>query len=210
LSQRFTSEQLAEGRRLFSAPSRFLMGVAALEQVPPSRGIEIAIAGRSNVGKSSLINALTGVRGLARASNTPGRTRELNFFSVDDRLTLVDMPGYGFARASGKDVKTWQAMMRGYLRGRASLTRVFVLIDSRHGIMAGDLEMFDLLDEAAVTFQLVLTKVDKLKPHELTKVLADTQAAVARRAAAFPVVHATSSEKFLGMEDLRAEIAGLL
>lgn len=210
MSQRFTSEQLAEGRRLFSAPSRFLMGVAALEQVPPSRGVEIAIAGRSNVGKSSLINALTGVRGLARASNTPGRTRELNFFSVDDRLTLVDMPGYGFARASGKDVKTWQAMMRGYLRGRASLTRVFVLIDSRHGIMAGDLEMFDLLDEAAVTFQLVLTKVDKLKPHELTKVLADTQAAVARRAAAFPVVHATSSEKFLGMEDLRAEIAGLL
>ena len=113
VSQRFTSEQLAEGRRLFSAPSRFMLGVAALEQVPPPRGIEVAIAGRSNVGKSSLINALTGVRGLARASNTPGRTRELNFFSVDDRLTLVDMPGYGFASASGKDVKTWQSMMRG-------------------------------------------------------------------------------------------------
>lgn len=210
MSQRFTDEQYLAGRRLFSAPTRFVMGVAALEQLPPSRGVEIAIAGRSNVGKSSLINALTGVRGLARASNTPGRTRELNFFSVDERLTLVDMPGYGFARASGKDVKSWQAMMRGYLRGRAGLTRVFVLIDSRHGVMAGDLEMFDLLDEAAVTFQLVLTKADKLKPAELAKVLVETQAAVSKRAAAFPVVYSTSSDKFIGFDDLRAEIAGLL
>lgn len=210
MSQRFTSDQLLEGRRLFSAPTRFVMGVAKLEQLPPAKGPEIAVAGRSNVGKSSLINALTGVRGLARASNTPGRTRELNFFSVDGRLTLVDMPGYGFAKASGKDVKGWQSMMRAYLRGRASLLRVFVLVDARHGIMAGDLEMFDLLDEAAVTFQIVLTKIDKLKPSELAEVLAATQAAVKQRAAAFPTVHATSSEKFTGMEDLRAEIAGLL
>jgi len=210
VSERFTSDQLLAGRRLFSAPSKFIMGVAKLEQLPPAQGAEIAVAGRSNVGKSSLINALTGVRGLARASNTPGRTRELNFFSVDGRLTLVDMPGYGFAKASGKDVKAWQAMMRGYLRGRANLMRVFVLVDARHGIMAGDAEMFDLLDEAAVTFQIVLTKIDKLKPSELEQVLADTQAAVGKRAAAFPGIHATSSEKFLGMEELRAEIAGLL
>jgi GTP-binding protein len=210
LNSRFTSEQLAAGRRLFSAPSRFIMGVAKLEQLPPSSGIEIAFAGRSNVGKSSLINALTGVNGLARASNTPGRTRELNFFSVDGRITLVDMPGYGFARASGKDVKTWQAMMRGFLRGRVSLTRVFVLIDARHGVMAGDLEMFDLLDEAAVTFQVVLTKIDKLKPIELSDVVAATEAVARKRAAAFPVIHATSSEKFTGLEDLRAEIVGLL
>jgi GTP-binding protein len=153
---------------------------------------------------------LTGVNGLARASNTPGRTRELNFFSVDGRITLVDMPGYGFARASGKDVKTWQAMMRGFLRGRVSLTRVFVLIDARHGVMAGDLEMFDLLDEAAVTFQVVLTKIDKLKPIELSDVVAATEAVARKRAAAFPVIHATSSEKFTGLEDLRAEIVGLL
>lgn len=210
MSQRFTSDDHLAGRRLFSAPSRFVMGVAALEQLPPASGTEFAVAGRSNVGKSSLINALTGVRGLARASNTPGRTRELNFFSVDGRLTLVDMPGYGFAKASARDVKQWQSMMRGYLRGRVNLARVFVLIDARHGIMAGDREMFDLLDEAAVTFQCVLTKSDKLKPAELSGVLAATEAEVAKRAAAFPAVHVTSSEKQVGLEDLRAEIASLL
>ena len=210
MSERFTSDDQLAGRRLFSAPARFIMGVAALEQLPPMRGTEVAIAGRSNVGKSSLINALTGVKGLARASNTPGRTRELNFFDVDGRLTLVDMPGYGFAKASQKDVKTWQAMMRGYLRGRAALTRVFVLIDSRHGILAADREMFDLLDESAVTFQVVLTKADKLNPHELAKVEAEVSEAIRKRAAAFPVIHVTSSEKGTGMEDLRAEIAGLI
>ncbi len=206
----YTDEQLAAGRRLFSAPSQFVMGVAKLEQLPPVKGIEIAIAGRSNVGKSSLINALTGVNGLARASNTPGRTRELNFFNCNDRMTLVDMPGYGFAKASKADVKQWQAVLRGYLRGRPGLTRAFVLVDSRHGVTPQDVEMFDLLDESAVAFQVVLTKIDKIKKAELEAVIAATEDAVKKRAAALPVVHATSSDKFTGLDELRAEIAGLL
>jgi GTP-binding protein len=208
---RFNDDQLLAGRRLFSAPAQFRLGVAKLEQLPPVRGVEFAIAGRSNVGKSSLINALTGVRDLARASNTPGRTRELNFFELDGgAATLVDMPGYGFAKASKQDVKQWQALLRAYLRGRPGLARAFVLIDSRHGILAADREMFDLLDEAAVTYQVILTKTDKIKPAELETVLAHVSEEVKRRAAAFPLVHATSSEKFTGLDDLRAEIAGLL
>ncbi len=206
----YTDEKLAAGRKLFSAPSRFTLGVAQLEQLPGIKGVEIAIAGRSNVGKSSLINALTGVRGLARASNTPGRTRELNFFDIAGRLTLVDMPGYGYAEASKKDVKQWQAVLRGYLRGRPGLTRCFVLIDSRHGITPNDREMFDLLDEAAVAYQLVLTKSDKIKPSEIATVLAATQKEVAKRAAALTEVHVTSSDKFTGMDELRAAIAALL
>ena len=203
----YTDDEMAEGRKLFSAPSQFRMGVAALEQLPPVRGVEIAFAGRSNVGKSSLINALTGVRGLARASNTPGRTRELNFFDVAGRLTLVDMPGYGFAKASKQEVKQWQAVLRGYLRGRPGLTRAFVLIDSRLGITPPDLEMFELLDEAAVAYQLVLTKSDKIKASELAEVLAATEKAIAKRAAAIPKVHVTSADKFSGLEELKADIA---
>jgi GTP-binding protein len=211
VSQRsFNEDELKEGRKLFSAPSSFRLGVAKLEQLPALRGVEIAFAGRSNVGKSSLINALTGVKGLARASNTPGRTRELNFFDVASRITLVDMPGYGFAKASKKDVKQWQEVLRGYLRGRPGLTRAFVLIDSRHGIKGEDLEMFDMLDETAVAYQIVLTKTDKLKPQELTDVVARTSVAIAKRAAALPNFHVTSSEKDWGMPELRAEIAGLL
>jgi GTP-binding protein len=187
-----------------------MIGVAALHQLPPVKGVEIAFAGRSNVGKSSLINALTGVKELARASNTPGRTRELNFFNIADRLTLIDMPGYGYAKAPKKEVKMWQSMLRGYLRGRPGLTRAFVLVDSRHGVLAADEEMFDLLDESAVTYQLVLTKIDKLKAAEVEKVYADTLEVVKKRAAAFPLIHATSSDKFTGMDDLRAEIAALL
>jgi GTP-binding protein len=206
----YSEDELKEGRKLFSAPSSFRMGVAKLEQLPPVRGVEIAFAGRSNVGKSSLINALTGVNGLARASNTPGRTRELNFFDVAGRMTLVDMPGYGYAKAPKTDVKKWQEVLRGYLRGRPGLTRTFVLIDSRHGVKAEDLEMFDMLDETAVAYQLVLTKSDKIKPAELQTVFDETTAIIAKRAAAFPGLHATSSDKGWGMAELRAGIAKLL
>ncbi len=206
----FTSDQIDAGRRLFGGPSRFLLGVAALPQLPPSHGIEIAFAGRSNAGKSSLINALTGTRDLARASNTPGRTRELNFFNVNEQLTLVDMPGYGYAKASKTDVKKWQSVLRGYLRGRPGLTRAFVLIDSRHGILKADEEMFELLDESAVTYQIVLTKIDKIKPAERDEVHAKVEVAMKMHPAAFPVVHATSSEKATGIPELRAEIAQLL
>ncbi len=210
MSERFTNDQLAAGRRLFAGPSAFLLGVAKLEQLPPEKGVEIAFAGRSNAGKSSLINALTGVNGLARASNTPGRTRELNFFDIAGRLTLVDMPGYGYAKAAKKEVKKWQSMLRGYLRGRPRLTRAFVLIDARHGVLAADEEMMTLLDEAAVTYQLVLTKIDKIKPAELAAVHAATEAAAKKRPAAFPFIHATSSERDTGIAELRAEIAALL
>ena len=210
MTAHFTEDQIDAGRRLFGGPSRFLLGVAKLEQLPPPAGVEIAFAGRSNVGKSSLINALTGVNGLARASNTPGRTRELNFFDVNSQLTLVDMPGYGYAKAPKHEVKVWQAVLRGYLRGRPGLTRAFVLIDSRHGILKADEEMFDLLDEAAVTYQAVLTKSDKIKPAELEKMRETVGAAVKKHPAAFPEIHATSSEKGGGIPELRAEIAGLL
>jgi GTP-binding protein len=210
LSDTFTEDQIDAGRRLFGGPSRFLLGVAKLEQLPPSKGVEIAFAGRSNVGKSSLINALTNVNGLARASNTPGRTRELNFFDVNEALTLVDMPGYGYAKAPKHEVKQWQSVLRGYLRGRPGLTRAFVLIDSRHGILKADEEMFDLLDEAAVTYQVVLTKTDKIKPAELEKMRETVAAAIKKHPAAFPQIHATSSDKGLGIPELRAEIAGLL
>ncbi len=206
----FNEDQLREGRRLFSAPSSFRLGVAKLEQLPPVKGVEISFAGRSNVGKSSLINALTGVKGLARASNTPGRTRELNFFDVAGRITLVDMPGYGYAKAPKTEVKAWQEVLRGYLKGRPGLTRAFVLINSRHGVKPEDLEMFDMLDEAAVAYQLVLTKSDKIKPAELTEVIDATNKIIAKRAAAFPGLHATSADKDWGMAELRADIAGLL
>ena len=207
---RYTDEQMTEGRRLFSAPASFRLGVAKLEQLPPLAGTEIAFAGRSNVGKSSLINALTGVRGLARASNTPGRTRELNFFDIDGRITLVDMPGYGYAKAPKAEVKQWQDVLKGYLRGRVGLTRVFVLIDARHGVKAEDREMFDMLDETAVAYQLILTKADKIKPAELASVTAETLAFVKKRAAALPQLFVTSSDKHQGFEDLRAEISWLV
>lgn len=209
MSERFSTDQIDAGRRLFGGPSVFILGVAKLEQLPPVRGVEIAFAGRSNVGKSSLINALTGVNDLARASNTPGRTRELNFFDINGALTLIDMPGYGYAKAPKKEVKKWQSMLRGYLRGRPGLTRVFVLIDSRHGVLAADEEMMTLLDESAVTYQLVLTKIDKIKEAELPKVFEATEAAARKRPAAFPLIHATSSEKGTGLPELRAEIACL-
>lgn len=209
MTEVFTADQLLAGRRLFSSPAQFIMGVVAMDSLPPEQGVEIAFAGRSNAGKSSLINALTGVNGLARASNTPGRTRELNFFKLG-ALTMVDLPGYGFAKAAKKDVRVWQELLRGYLRGRRGLTRVFVMVDSRHGLMSVDDEMLGLLAESGVPYQIVLTKADKLKPSEAAAILEDTRKKIAKRAAALPRVYLTSSDKHQGFEDLRAEIAALL
>ena len=210
MSDRFTEEQLLAGRQLFNGTARFRLGVAQLEQLPEVRGVEVAFAGRSNVGKSSLINALTAVNGLARASNTPGRTRELNFFDVPDDLTLVDMPGYGYAKAAKKDVRQWQNVLKGYLRGRVGLSRAFVLIDSRHGVMTPDIEMFEMLDDAAVPYQLVITKCDKINRHELAELEIETTARIKKRAAAIQSIHLTSSERGFGMDALRAECAALL
>ena len=206
----FTEEEFLAGRQLLNGSAIFRMGVAKLDQLPPMKNIEVAFAGRSNVGKSTLLNALTGVNGLARTSNTPGRTRELNFFDVGPRLSLVDMPGYGYAKASKKDVKQWQSVLRGYLRGRVGLTRAFVLIDARHGVMTPDLEMFQMLDDAAVAYQLVITKSDKIKPSELESLTAESMAAIKKRAAAYPSIHITSAEKAYGIDELRAEVARLL
>ena len=205
----YTNEQMEDGRLLFARPVEFVKSVVDLEHLPASRMPEVCFAGRSNVGKSSLINALTNQNGLARASNTPGRTRELNFFNASGRLHIVDLPGYGYARASKSDIARWTTLTRAYLRGRAPLRRVFVLVDSRHGLKESDLELFAMLDEAAVTYQIVLTKADKLKKGELAKVQAATEAAVKKRPAAFPEVVATSSEKGRGLPELRAEIATL-
>jgi GTP-binding protein len=210
MSDTFTEEELLAGRQLLNGSATFRMGVAKLDQLPPMKNIEVAFAGRSNVGKSTLLNALTGVNGLARTSNTPGRTRELNFFDVGPRLSLVDMPGYGYAKASKKDVKQWQSVLRGYLRGRVGLTRAFVLIDARHGVMTPDIEMFEMLDDAAVAYQLVITKSDKIKPSELESLTAETLTAIKKRAAAYPTIHITSAEKAFGIDQLRAEVARLL
>ncbi|MBB5753856.1 GTP-binding protein [Prosthecomicrobium pneumaticum] len=198
---------IEKGRALFARPWTFRMSVPSLEFLPPIGPLEIAFAGRSNVGKSSLINAVLGQRGIARTSNTPGRTQELNFFAPDDTLSIVDMPGYGYAEAPKALVARWNRLIEDYLRGRVSLRRVYVLIDSRHGLKANDLETLDRLDKTAVSYQIVLTKADKLKPGEIDRRVAETLKAVARRPAAHPVVLATSSETGEGIDLLRAEIA---
>jgi len=197
------------GRLLFARDVSFMLSAVSLDTLPPARLPEICFAGRSNVGKSSLINALTNRKGLARASNTPGRTRELNYFNVDERLFIVDLPGYGYAKASKSDIARWTKLTRQFLFGRASLRRVFLLIDSRHGIKDSDLELMGMLDETAVTYQIILTKVDKLKKGNLEKVLTKTQKTIAKRPAAFPEIICTSSEKKHGLDQLRAEIVGL-
>lgn len=195
------------GRLLFAGPVDFLKGVVAMDGLPPGDRLEVCFAGRSNVGKSSLINALTGRRALARASNTPGRTQEINFFTAGEARYLVDLPGYGFAEAPVAVVEKWQRLLKAYLSGRANLRRAFVLIDARHGVKAVDEEILTLLDRAAVTFQAVLTKADKILPKEREKVLDQVRGALSKHPAAYPEIVVTSSEKGEGIETLRAIIA---
>ena len=203
------AEAEERGRKLFAGPVAFLKGVVSLDGLPPADRAEVCFAGRSNVGKSSLINALTGRKALARTSNTPGRTQEINFFAAGERHYLVDLPGYGFAEAPKPVVAKWQALLKAYLAGRPTLRRAFVLIDHRHGIKPPDAEIMALLDRAAVTFQAVLTKADKVKAAERERVLAQVRAGLARHPAAFPELIVTSSETGQGLPTLRATIAAL-
>lgn len=195
------------GRLLFAGPVDFVKGVVAMSGLPPADRLEVCFAGRSNVGKSSLINALTGRKNLARASNTPGRTQEINYFSLGDSRYLVDLPGYGYAEAPLAVVAKWQALLKSYLAGRQTLRRAFVLIDARHGVKAVDDEILKLLDRSAVTFQAVLTKVDKISRAEKDAVIEQVKGALAKHAAAYPELVVTSSEKGEGIETLRAIIA---
>ncbi|OSQ39566.1 ribosome biogenesis GTP-binding protein YihA/YsxC [Thalassospira mesophila] len=206
----YKTRQIEAGRMLFTRPITFMLGVATLEQLPTEDKVEICFAGRSNVGKSSLINALCSRKDLARTSNTPGRTQQLNFFDLDGAFNLVDLPGYGFAQAPKDVVRNWQGLIRFYLRGRVTLRRVFVLIDSRHGFMGADLEMMKMLDETGVSYQVVLTKADKLKKGQMDKRIAEVVTALKKHPAALNQIFATSSEKNTGIAELRAEVASLL
>lgn len=197
------------GRLLFAGPVDFLKGVVGMVHMPPADRLEVCFAGRSNVGKSSLINALTGRKNLARASNTPGRTQEINFFTLGDQRYLVDLPGYGYAEAPMAVVAKWQALLKEYLAGRQTLRRVFVLIDTRHGVKTVDEEILSLLDRSAVTFQVVMTKADKVNKETRDANIAQVQGALKKHPAAFPEIIVTSSEKGEGIETLRAIIATL-
>jgi GTP-binding protein len=208
-TERHDDEDLEAGRLLFSRPCTFMLGAAGLDQLPSSEMPEVCFAGRSNVGKSSLINALTGTQGLARTSNTPGRTQELNFFNLAERIFICDLPGYGYAEAPKDRVKRWTRLVKSYLRGRPNLRRVLLLIDSRHGIKANDHEIMTMLDEAAVNFQVILTKMDKLKVKEAETIVDRTQVELAKHVAAHPEILATSSEKGKGIAEVRAAIAAL-
>ena len=197
------------GRLLFAGPVDFVKGVVAMPGLPPADRLEVCFAGRSNVGKSSLINALTGRKALARASNTPGRTQEINFFALGDRRYLVDLPGYGYAEAPVAIVEKWQRLLKAYLAGRQTLRRAFVLIDTRHGVKAVDEEILTLLDRSAVTFQVVMTKADKVSKAERDANIEQVRGVLTRHPAAYPEIVVTSSEKGDGIETLRAIIATL-
>ena len=204
------SDAAAElGRKLFSGPVDFLKGVVAMDGLPDADRVEVCFAGRSNVGKSSLINALTNRKGLARASNTPGRTQEINFFELGEARYLVDLPGYGYANAPLAVVEKWQRLLKNYLSGRPNLRRAFVLIDSRHGIKPVDEEIMQLMNRSALTFQVVLTKADKIKDQERDRVLEQVRGKLAKHPAAFPELILTSSEKGDGIATLRAVISSL-
>ena len=209
LAEEPDQQEREAGRLLFAAETDFVKGVVAMDGLPDPDRIEVCFAGRSNVGKSSLINALTGRKGLARASNTPGRTQEINFFTTTNGPYLVDLPGYGYANAPVKVVEKWQRLLKSYLSGRQNLRRAFVLIDARHGVKPVDDEIMSLLDKSAVTFQAVLTKADKVKEKDREKMLTQVRSALSKHPAAFPEMVLTSSEKGLGIETLRAIIASL-
>jgi GTP-binding protein len=209
-SRRAHAQALEQGRVLFAQECEFVRGAADLAGIPATKLPEVAFVGRSNVGKSSLVNALTGRKTLARVSNTPGRTREINFFRLGGRLMLADLPGYGYARVSKAESAKWTELIFAYLSGRPSLRRVVLLIDSRRGPLPQDIEVMDLLDRAAVSYELVLTKVDKLKPTELKDVEAQTKAESERHTAAHPEMVATSAETGAGIADLRASLAMLV
>jgi GTP-binding protein len=209
-SDQFTRAEIETGRKLFAGDWQFVAAAGSPVSLPPMRGVEIAFAGRSNVGKSSLINALTGRKNLARISRTPGRTQELIFFSSGGSLNIVDMPGHGYAAAAKSKIADWTALIDAFLRGRSNLARVYVLVDARHGLKPTDDPALDALGDAAVSHQLVLTKCDELKPADLASRIADVEAALSRRRAAFPIVLATSSHNGAGVPELRAAIARLL
>jgi GTP-binding protein len=208
----FSDAEIEAGRRLFAGEWDFTGASGSLASLPPMAGPEIAFAGRSNVGKSSLINSLTGRRALARTSNTPGRTQQLIFFGSGgaDRLVLVDMPGYGYAAAAKSKITAWTHLIHDYLRGRATLARVYLLVDARHGLMAADNEILATLDQAAVSYQIVLTKLDRVAASDLAGRLAALQSALARHPAAYPAIIATSAETGAGIAELRAAISRLL
>lgn len=209
MSDKFDSKALNDAESQFLKPCTFMLSVAKLEQLPDANLDEIAFAGRSNVGKSSLINALFNQKKLAKTSSTPGRTQQLNFFNFDNKLYLVDLPGYGYAKAPEKMVKQWQVVLKTYLRGRPNLRRVFLLIDSRHGIKSEDLEIMKMLDVSAVSYQIILTKNDKISAKELEKVIEQTAQEISKHAAALPDIISTSSEKKIGLDLLKAEICSL-
>lgn len=197
-------ETLAEAQRIFRQECRFVAGADKLERIPPSNVPEVAFAGRSNVGKSSLINALTGRKNLARSSNTPGRTQQINFFDLGGLLQLADLPGYGYAKVTRAKAHAWNTMVSQYLRGRSNLTRLCVLVDGRHGLLAADFKALDIIDSAGVAYIAILTKMDKLKKSEHENRIAEVEAEMKKRKGAFPKVYATSSEKGDGIAELRA------
>lgn len=206
MDEEFSKEQLETARKIFAGPCDFMLGVVGLPQLPDAALPEIAFAGRSNVGKSSLVNALTGRNTLARTSNTPGRTQELNYFNLGDRLYMVDMPGYGYAKVSKEKIKAWTSLIFAYLRGRPTLRCVFILVDGRHGLKPTDIELMEMLDSSAVSYRIVLTKVDKVKAQDLEKTIAKILLTLKDHAAAYPKILYTSSIKGTGIPELRAVI----